>query len=97
MDVILSTVWGLYALVYLDDNFIFSKKPEEHFKHTEMVSRLLKNGVVSLNLQKCALFTNGIFYVGRMILPGHCEVAKYTADASRKLKASTILTEAGSF
>lgn len=57
-----------------------------------MVLRLLNNTFVALNLYKCALLTNRIDYLRRIIRFGGRDVADHTADEIRKLETPTTVT-----
>lgn len=70
MDVILSIFNSQYALVYLDGIVICSSTPGKQIKQTGLVSRLLKNASVALNLQNCAFFTNTVDRLVHIIRPG---------------------------
>lgn len=70
----LSTVKWKLALVYLDDYIIFSGSPEEHIEHTGTIIQLLKTAGVSMNLNKCVLFSDKVDYLGHVIGPGNQEL-----------------------
>lgn len=93
MDVILYKFKWQHALLYFDDNVIFSKSIDEHIKHKEMVLRLLKTASGAVKLQECALFTIIIDYLGHSIRPGRLEVANRTAHAIHELKVPTKVIE----
>lgn len=58
-----------------------------------MVLWLLKNGGVTLELQKNAFFTNRIDYSSHNIRCGQLAVTSHTADAIGKLETPTKVTE----
>lgn len=93
IDVILSAVRWKYAFVYFDGMFIFSRTPEGNVKHTSMVLRLHKDANVTLELQKCAFFTNQIHCSDLIISLVLYKVASHTANITFEHKAATKVTE----
>ena len=56
-----------FAMAYLDDIIIFSKTPEEHLKHIEIIFQKLKAAGLKLKESKCDFFKSEIHYLGRLI------------------------------
>lgn len=52
MDVILAAVKWQYALVYLDDIFLFSESSEERIEHVRNVLTYLSNASTTLKFEK---------------------------------------------
>lgn len=82
MDVILASVRWLFALVYLGNIVIISKKAEKHIEHVKQVLTLLKHAGVRLNVKKCYFFTETIEYLGNVIRPRCLEIATHTTDTT---------------
>lgn len=57
IEVIPSTVRFQHALVFLDDNFVFSWYPEQDIEHIPSVLQLLQTAEVTLKLKKCVFFS----------------------------------------
>lgn len=56
INVILTTVKWQFSIVYIDDNIIFSKPPDQHQKQLEEFMRLLQKTGVTIKLKKCFAF-----------------------------------------
>jgi predicted aspartyl protease len=56
-----------FAVVYLDDILIFSRSPEEHVKHVEIVLKRLRENHFALKMKKCEFFKSQIPYLGHII------------------------------
>ena len=56
-----------FAMAYLDDIIIFSRTPEEHLKHIEIVFQKLKIAGLKLKESKCDFFKSEIHYLGHLI------------------------------
>lgn len=93
MDIILSSMKRHFALVYVNDNIILSKSPEEHIVHMRQVLTLLNDAEVTLNLKKGELFTARIDHFGHIINLGHLEAGPYTIGATRGLQVPTNVTK----
>jgi len=97
MDVILSSVRWQFALVYLDDIFVFSTTVEDHFDHVRTVLGLLKDAGVTLRLDKCHFFSEAVDYLGHVVRPGRLAVSSKTCDAVRCFKPLRSTTDVRSF
>ena len=56
-----------FAMAYLDDIIIFSRTPEEHLKHIEIIFQKLKAAGLKLKESKCDFFKSKIHYLGHLI------------------------------
>ena len=54
-------------MAYLDDIIIFSRTPEEHLKHIEIIFQKLKVAGLKLKESKCDFFKSEIHYLGHLI------------------------------
>ena len=84
-------------MVYLDDVIVFSDNEEDHIEHVRQVLRVLKDVGMSLNLKKCAFFTNHIKYLGHVVRPGTIEVYKAATRCLDGLRPPRTITELRSF
>lgn len=65
---------------------------KKQINRTLIASQVPENASITLKLQKCALFTNMIDYLGHISLSGWIDIANDTANAVRKRKAPTTVT-----
>ena len=56
-----------FMMAYLDDIIIFSRTPEEHLKHIEIIFQKLKVAGLKLKESKCDFFKSEIHYLGHLI------------------------------
>ena len=56
-----------FAIAYLDDIIIFSKTPQEHLSHIQMVFEKLKSANLSMKKSKCSFFSKEIQYLGHLL------------------------------
>ena len=56
-----------FAIAYLDDIIIFSKTPQEHLSHIDMVFKKLKSANLSMKKSKCSFFSKEIQYLGHIL------------------------------
>lgn len=92
MDILMSLVKWLFALVSLENIVIFSSRPEQHIAHIRIKLNLWKQVGVTLNLKKCSFFTDNIVYLGHIIWPGRLEIALHLTEVINWLKSPTIVT-----
>ncbi|CAN8075918.1 unnamed protein product [Agarophyton chilense] len=97
MDVILSRVKWKFALVYLDDDIMFSPTVKEHFRHVKKVLKILQDAGVTLKLRKCAFFQASVDYLGHVVLSGKLKVATRTTNAILQAKPPRTHMELRSF
>lgn len=81
MDVFLSLVEFLLALLYLEDVPIFSQKSGSDISLTLLVLSLLKEYSVTFKLKTCACFTDKIDYHEHIVRPGRPEVGSHSTVA----------------
>ena len=56
-----------FAIAYLDGIIIFSKTPQEHLLHSQMVFEKLKSATFSMKKSKCSFFLKDIQYLGHIL------------------------------
>ena len=56
-----------FVMAYLDDIIIFSRTPEEHLKHIEIIFQKLEVAGLKLKESKCDFFKSEIHYLGHLI------------------------------
>ena len=56
-----------FAIAYLDDIIIFSKIPQEHLSHIQMVFEKLRSVNLSMKKSKCNFFSKEIQYLGHTL------------------------------
>ena len=56
-----------FTIAYLDDIIIFSKTPQEHLSHIQMVFEKLKSANLSMKKSKCSFFYEEIQYLGHIL------------------------------
>lgn len=86
MDIILSTVRSLFALVYLDDVIFFSKITPDPFGQVDAVLNFLRMTAVFNRLEKCKVFVDQVAYLGHIILPAKLAIAAKTCEAVKNFK-----------
>ena len=58
---------GEFVIVFLDDILIYSKTPDQHVKHLDIVLSILKEHSFYAKLHKCNLCLSEIEYLGFII------------------------------
>lgn len=66
---ILAPYIGKFVLVYLDDICIISNSPEEHYKHLDLVFKILREHRLFVRLSKCSFMQPEMKYLGHIITP----------------------------
>ena len=56
-----------FAIAYLNNIIIFSKTPQEHLSHIDMVFEKLKSTNLSMKKSKCSFFSKEIQYLGHIL------------------------------
>jgi len=97
LDIILSGLKWQICLVYLDDIIIFSANAEHYVKDVDTVLHRLREAGVTLNLEKCAWFSDEGESLGHIVRPGQLHVHNKNVDALKHAKFSTTETQLKSF
>lgn len=63
-----------YAIAYLDDIIIYSKKEEDHPKHVKEVLKRIMEAKLYLKLKKCEFHVRATTYLGFVIEPGKLKI-----------------------
>lgn len=92
MDVILSSVKCLLALMYLNDIVVFWKTVKQHLNPLRRVLALLRNSGVTLNLQKRLFFDKTINYLGHVTQRERLEMVETTTRAIQEVQYPTTQT-----
>lgn len=79
-------------LVHSDDIALFLRSPTEHIASARKILLFPNNAEVRLRLKKCRFLTVSIDYLGHMVRLMLLEIASYTTDTIRELKATTNMT-----
>jgi hypothetical protein len=58
---------GSFVLVYIDDILVFSKTPEEHLKHVELVLQCLRENDLYAKLSKCEFEKPEVRFLGHIV------------------------------
>lgn len=93
MNVILLSVQGHYALVYLDEICVILRSSSGPIALEYWVLNLSKNTEVTLKLRKCRFPIYVVVYLGRSIRPRRSKIASQATDANEELKRPTIIAE----
>ena len=56
-----------FCVVYLDDILIFSRTPEEHQRHLELVLERLRQAELYANVRKCSFFQDELEFLGFIV------------------------------
>ena len=97
IDMILSGVKWQNVLVYLDDFIVFSADAESHLSHLYTVLNLLGKHGVTLNAQKCHLFSEMVEYFGHVVRPKRLSVNEKNLQAIKKAVFPKTQTQLQSF
>lgn len=76
LDIFLSNVKWLTAIVYIDDLFIYSRTVKEFFVHVRLVLKPLQEAGATFKLKKCVFLDQQVEYLGHVVSPGRLPVAK---------------------
>ena len=78
-----------FVMAYLDDIIIFSRTPEEHLKHIEIIFQKLKIAGLKLKESKCDFFKSEIHYLGHLISDKGIQPLPEKLDTIRKHASSS--------
>lgn len=67
MNNVLRDVLGKFVLVYLDDIVVFSIMEEEHLKHLDMVTQLLREHKLFAKLCRCLFAQSELSFLGHIV------------------------------
>ncbi len=67
MNNVLRPYLNKFVLVYLDDILIYSKTPEDHLKHIQLVLDILRKHKLFAKLSKCAFGTTNVDFLGHVV------------------------------
>jgi len=86
-----------FLVIYLDDLLIFSKTPEEHLEHLELVLKTLKENKLYGSLKKCAFGVREIEFLGHVVSDRGIKVDPAKVAAITSWQNPTSATEVRSF
>ena len=86
-----------FAIAYLDDVLIFSKTPQEHLRHIQIVFRKIREHGLRLKLKKCSFFQPETEYLGFIISDQGVKPDPKKVQAIRTLPAPTSVREIRGF
>lgn len=92
IDGIISPWKWQYALIYINEIFVFSRSKNEHIVQVCQVFDLLRDTELALKLKKCSFLSNTIDYLDHDIRLRRLKVALQTTDAIEALKPSKNIT-----
>jgi hypothetical protein len=75
-----------FCVVYLDDILIFSRTPEEHQHHLELVLERLRQAELYANVKKCSFFRDELEFLGFIINQDGVKMDPSRVEAIREWK-----------
>ena len=96
MSIVLDEM-GTFAIPYLDDIMVFSRSPEEHFKHLQRVFDRLKGHGLELKLSKCQFLREETKYLGFVINKDGIKTDVDKVEEIRAMPASKTVREIRGF
>lgn len=94
---VLSCVRYKFAMVYVDDLIVFSKTNDEHMSHMKAFIKLLKDGGLTLKLDKLLFLETLVEYLGHTISPRCLHFASIKCNAVKAIQLPTYVTQLRSF
>ena len=86
-----------YCIIYLDDNIIFSKTPEEHLLRLRAVFEKLNHVGLKLKPPKCELFRQELVYLGHAVSKKGIQTYPKKVEAISEWPVPTNVTGVRSF
>lgn len=96
-DRILSKVKWQFAIVCLEDVFIFSRSAEKRLDQPRTVIGLLSKAGESLKRNKCYLLEDRIEYLRHIVQPYRLGISTKATNSFHRLQHTTVVTELKSF
>ena len=67
MNHVLRDYLGKFVVVYFDDILIYSRTPDDHLRHLELVLCKLREHELYANLKKCTFCTDSVIFLGFVV------------------------------
>ena len=67
MQLVLAKMYGIYALVYVDDTIVYSPDWETHLIHLEEIFKVFRRGKLVVKLEKCRFGRKEVPFLGHII------------------------------
>jgi hypothetical protein len=83
MNRILAPYLDVFAICYLDDVIVYSSDKEEHYRHLELIFKVLEENRLALKLKKCAFFQENVDFCGHDISKDGLTISKDKSEAMR--------------
>ena len=76
-----------FVILYLDDLLIFSRNPQEHLQHVELVLQKLRENQLFAKREKCSFFQATVSFLGHQISAQAWEWTPLRSARSRSIQA----------
>ena len=97
MNSVLAGYLDKFATVYLDDVLVYSKNPQEHLVHLELVLQRLREHQLYAKLSKCAFALIDMPFLGHIISAGGIRMDPAKVDAIMQWPAPRTVVQLQSF